>query len=218
MAGTDPPPSEPTPRSCTSIPVVRLDARDNVAVATRVLRRGETIDVGGVPIRPRCDIPAGHKIAVESIADSKPVTKYGQPIGVAAGEIEPGDHVHSHNLVDQHIVSNDLSSIRPPDPPPGLSRSFHGFHRSDGRVGTRNYVAIISTVNCSATVCHQVVSRFDQQRMKRWPNVDGVFAATHTTWMRPRVPRDQAPDAGPCSGGIRESAQRRRLLDHWTRL
>jgi len=62
-----------------------------------------------------------------------------------------------------------------------MTRSFLGYHRGDGRVGTRNYVAIISTVNCSASVCHAVVERFDSERMKRWPNVDGVFAATHTT-------------------------------------
>ncbi len=62
-----------------------------------------------------------------------------------------------------------------------MVRSFQGFHRPDGRVGTRNYVAVLSTVNCSATVCHKVVERFDSQRMRRWPNVDGIFAATHTT-------------------------------------
>ncbi len=161
--------------------VIRLDVRDNVAVATRHLRRSETIEAGGVQISPRSDIPPGHKIAIVAIAAQSPITKYGQPIGVASAAIEPGDHVHSHNLRDQHVVSGDLSSIAPPDPPPKRTRTFEGFHRADGRVGTRNYVAIISTVNCSATVCHKVVARFDAERMKRWPNVDGVFAATHTT-------------------------------------
>jgi altronate hydrolase len=161
--------------------VVRLDASDNVAVATRVLPRGEPIEAAGVQLSPRCEIPAGHKIAVESIAIGMPITKYGQPIGVARSAIEPGDHVHTHNLSDHHIVSGDLSSIRPPNPLPKLSRTFDGFHRPSGRVGTRNYVAIIATVNCSATVCHEVVKRFDAERMKKWANVDGVFAATHTT-------------------------------------
>ncbi len=72
-------------------------------------------------------------------------------------------------------------ALAPPETPTKLTRNFEGFHRPDGQVGTRNYVAIIATVNCSATVCHEVVKRFDDQRMKRWPNVNGVFAATHTT-------------------------------------
>jgi altronate hydrolase len=76
---------------------------------------------------------------------------------------------------------DDLSGLAAPDRPAQLSRTFDGFHRPDGRVGTRNYVAVISTVNCSATVCHKVIERFGAERMERWPNVDGVFAATHTT-------------------------------------
>ncbi len=166
-------------------PVVRLDATDNVAVATRVLTRGQKIPgsdkISGFDITPGFEIPAGHKIAITPIELGDPVTKYGQPIGVASAAIQPGDHVHSHNLSDRHIVSGDLSSISPPDPPSPLQRTFDGFQRPDGRVGTRNYVAIIATVNCSATVCHEVVKRFDALRLKRWPNVDGVFAATHTT-------------------------------------
>lgn len=161
--------------------VVQLNARDNVAVATRKLIRSENITSPLFAVRSRMDILPGHKIATMPIELGAPVIKYGQPIGVASVAIEPGDHVHSHNLSDHHLVSGDLSSIAPPDPPPSLSRSFDGFHRPDGRVGTRNYVAIIATVNCSATVCHEVVKRFDADRLKRWPNVDGVFAATHTT-------------------------------------
>lgn len=161
--------------------IVRLDGDDNVAVATRLLARGQSISLPDLTVIPRTDIPPGHKVAVTSIALGAPVVKYGQPIGLATAEIEPGDHVHSHNLADHHVVSDDLSSLATPDPPEKLSRTFDGFHRPDGRVGTRNYVVILSTVNCSATVCHKVVERFDAERMKRWPNVDGVFAATHTT-------------------------------------
>ncbi len=161
--------------------IVRLDSSDNVAVATRKLVRGETIRLGDLEIRPPGDIPPGHKIAARAIAVGAPITKYGQPIGVASIGIQAGDHVHSHNLSDDHVVSDDLGAISPPPSPPPLKRTFAGFHRPDGRVGTRNYVAVIATVNCSASVCHKVISRFDDQRMKRWPNVDGVFAATHTT-------------------------------------
>lgn len=161
--------------------VVRLDPSDNVAVATRLLPSGMPIFVSDQRLIPTSDIPPGHKVAVKEIASGSPVVKYGQPIGMTTAIIQVGQHVHTHNLTDHHEVSNDLSSLAPPAPPAKLERSFEGFHRPDGRVGTRNYVALISTVNCSATVCHKVVERFDAERMKRWPNVDGVFAATHTT-------------------------------------
>ncbi|MFK8114975.1 MAG: UxaA family hydrolase [Rubripirellula sp.] len=161
--------------------VIHLDHSDNVAVAMRPLKHGEPFSLGNQTVTPQADISAGHKIAVAEIALGAAVTKYGQPIGVTTEPIQIGQHVHLHNLTDHHVVSEDLGEISPPDPPPLLNRTFEGFHRPDGRVGTRNYVALISTVNCSATVCHKVVARFDEQRMKRWPNVDGVFAATHTT-------------------------------------
>lgn len=161
--------------------LVWLDPQDNVAVATRPLSREQTVEVAGKQLTPRVEIPQGHKIAVSTVAEGTAVIKYGQPIGLATREIVPGDHVHTHNLQDHHVVSDDFRGICAPDPPARLSRTFEGFHRPDGRVGTRNYVVILSTVNCSATVCHEVARRFDQQRMKRWPNVDGVFAATHTT-------------------------------------
>lgn len=161
--------------------LVRLDRDDNVAIATRPLSRGDAIQLDDRVISVNQDIPAGHKIAVNAIASQTYVVKYGQPIGLASREIAIGAHVHSHNLIDHHEVSGDLSAIDPPPRPAQLQRSFDGFHRPDGRVGTRNYVALISTVNCSASVCHKVVERFDAERMKRWPNVDGIFAATHTT-------------------------------------
>jgi altronate hydrolase len=108
------------------------------------------------------------------------VIKYGQAIGKATAAILPGDHVHSHNLGDDHHVQ-DAGSTSPPPPPVPLRRSFLGFVRPDGRVGTRNYVCLVSTVNCSASVCRMVAAKFDAQRMRHWPYVDGVFAATHTT-------------------------------------
>lgn len=160
---------------------VRLDPDDNVAVATGMLKRGQSVSLPGLILSARTEIPPGHKIAVRAIESGSAVMKYGQPIGVATADIEPGDHVHSHNLVDHHIISDDLSGLSAPDPPAKVSRTFDGFHRPDGRVGTRNYVAVISTVNCSATVCHKAIERFDAERIKRWPNVDGLFAATHTT-------------------------------------
>lgn len=175
----NPPLSQHLPSAAPGL--VRLDRDDNVAVATRELQHGEPISLVDATITPRTNIAPGHKLAITPIAAGSAVVKYGQPLGLATADIGAGDHVHSHNLADHHIVSDDLSALAPPDPPAKLSRTFQGFHRPDGRVGTRNYVALISTVNCSASVCHKVVERFDDQRMRRWPNVDGVFAATHTT-------------------------------------
>lgn len=144
---------------------IRLHSADNVSIA--IVASG--------------NIPAGHKVATAAIGAGQAVVKYGQPIGIAKAEIAIGDHVHSHNLSDHHVVSDDVSGVDPPPPPARLTRTFDGYRRSNGRVGTRNYVALISTVNCSASVCHKVAERFTAERMKLWPNVDGVFAATHTT-------------------------------------
>lgn len=160
---------------------IRLHAGDNVAIATEPLAVGDQLCVGDSQVEIAAAIPRGHKFAVREISQLAPVLKYGQPIGVASESIAAGCHVHSHNLRDQHTVADRITSTNPPPSPAPMQRSFEGFVRGDGRVGTRNYVAVMSTVNCSATVCHRVVERFDAQRMQRWPNVDGVFAATHTT-------------------------------------
>lgn len=160
---------------------VRLDPRDNVAIAISRLPRGTEVSVASQKIRPRADIFPGHKVALQAVESGQPIIKYGQPIGLATSSIESGDHVHTHNLRDHHEISDDLSVVSPPAPPPSMERQFDGYQRPDGSVGTRNYIAIVSTVNCSASVCHKVVERFDSERLKRWPNVDGLFAATHTT-------------------------------------
>jgi altronate hydrolase len=161
--------------------VVRLAPIDNVAVATEAVAPGRRLSLADADLDALDAIPPGHKIAIRPIASGQPVIKYGQPIGIATVDIEPGRHVHSQNLADHHTVDADLSCVSPPEPPAPIRRTFDGFRRPDGRVGTRNYVALISTVNCSASVCHKVAERFDPERMRRWPNVDGVFAATHTT-------------------------------------
>ncbi len=160
---------------------IRLHPDDHVAIAVAPLDPGTRIPVDSETVPIAAPIPRGHKFAVRPVAAGGPVLKYGQRIGIATAAITPGEHVHSHNLRDEHQVVETVTHTDPPPPPEPLRRSFEGFRRSDGRVGTRNYVAVLSTVNCSATVCHQVVRRFDSERMKRWPNVDGVFAATHTT-------------------------------------
>jgi len=161
--------------------LIQLSPRDNVAVATKAVSpaRMQPLPTGTLKVKER--IPAGHKVAITPIAKGSSIIKYGQPIGLATADIKVGQHVHTQNCDDHHVVSSDLSAISPPTELKPIQREFNGYHRADGRVGTRNYVLLMSTVNCSATVCHKVAQRFDADRMRQWPNVDGVFAATHTT-------------------------------------
>ncbi|MEM6469348.1 MAG: altronate dehydratase family protein [Planctomycetota bacterium] len=164
-----------------SLAVFKLHAKDNVAIAARALGAFESVQLAdGSSVRTVNPVPAGHKLAVDGIGKGDPVYKYGQRIGEATKVISPGEHVHSHNLADRHDLASQVTETYPPSRPTAIEREFQGFIRRDGRVGTRNYVAILSTVNCSATVCDHVARRFDAERLRRWPNVDGVFAATHS--------------------------------------
>ena len=155
---------------------VRLHPDDDVAVALRDLAAGE--EAAGV--RAAAPIPKGHKLALRAVAAGDPVRKYGQPIGVATRDIAPGEHVHT----DELSVPGGLSRAEPGQaealPPLDWSPTFEGYAREDGRVGTRNYVAILTTVNCSATVARQVQKRAEAA-LPDYPNVDGIVALTHTT-------------------------------------
>lgn len=161
----------------TQSPVIRLHPDDDVAVAREGLSAGSQLQDG---IQCREDIPAGHKLAIKAIAAGQPVLKYGHSIGTAKMDIAPGDHVHVHNLE----VTSALSDARPDDvrplPPLDPQPAFQGYLRSDGRAGTRNYVGILTTVNCSATVARQIRERV-AMRAQAFPQVDGVVALTHST-------------------------------------
>jgi altronate hydrolase len=156
---------------------------DNVAVAARPIPKGFLLDVGagGAPVEVREPIALGHKVAVVDIPEGMPVLKYGQIIGFASKAIPAGAWVHVHN-VKADLFERDYAyaTEHPPVPPAGLPRTFPGYLRADGRVGTRNYIAVISTVNCSASTSRLVADRFRETDFRRdYPNVDGVFAITH---------------------------------------
>src|SRR5690242_9777253 len=162
---------------------LQLRATDDVAVIKRSVRTGMELFNDSIRLTVGRDIPAGHKIALASIADGAPVKKYGQVIGFARGNIAAGDHVHTHNLAMKDF-SRDYqfcADARPVDfYPAEKTRQFHGYTRPGGRVGTRNYIAVISSVNCSASVSHYVKDRFKTEDFRRdFPNVDGVIAFTH---------------------------------------
>ncbi len=160
--------------------IILLSPHDSVVVALRSFEVGEKFVVGEQTIQVRSNVPAGHKIAVRSIAPGAPILKFGWSIGLSTCPIESGEHVHSHNLRTEHEI--DLSAISteiPLPPQPMTGYTFQGYQRSSGKVGTRNYLAIISNVNCSASVARMIANRFDQNILKDYPNIDGVIAFRH---------------------------------------
>ncbi|MCL5097326.1 MAG: altronate dehydratase family protein [Candidatus Omnitrophica bacterium] len=162
---------------------LRLHPKDDVAVLKRGLTAGQELGNETFRLSARTSIPPGHKIALLVIADGQPVRKYGQIIGFAQGAIAPGDHVHTHNLVMKDFGRDYrfCEDTRPVDYyPPEQMRYFQGFTRSGSRVGTRNYLAVVSSVNCSASVSRYVAERFKGPDLRRdFPHVDGVVAFTH---------------------------------------
>jgi altronate hydrolase len=154
---------------------------DNVAVASRPIPRGTVLPLRGRSVEVQEPIGLGHKVSLSAISAGEPVRKYGQIIGFATRLIPAGSLVHVHNLrADLFERDYAHASQRIEPPKPDSLRTFRGYLRPDGRVGTRNYVAVISTVNCSASTSRYVADRFrDGAWRKDYPNVDGVFAITH---------------------------------------
>ena len=162
--------------------LIRLHAADNVLIAKKMIALGQ--DLPGLTARAKAQVPAGHKIAATRIAEGEPVRKYNAVIGVASRDIEPGDYVHSHNitLVDFDRDPGFGQDVRPVDYLPESERAtFQGYVREDGKVGTRNYIGLLSSVNCSATVVSRIAAYFTPERLKDYPNVDGVAAFPQTT-------------------------------------
>ena len=132
----------------------------------------------------RAAIPAGHKIATTSMQEGSAVIKYNQVIGFATATIEPGDHVHTHNM-GMGQFQRDYAFGKDTRPTAFVAASacatFEGFVRPDGQVGTRNFIGVIPSVNCSATASRQIADHFRGAAMAEWPNVDGVIALPHGT-------------------------------------
>jgi altronate hydrolase len=161
---------------------VHLRPEDNVAVAARSLPPGTEVDFDGATLTVSGRVTLGHKFALRPIAKGEPVRKYGQIIGFASQPIAPGAHVHVHNVAAEDFARDYAfcCDCPPPPAPPAEKRTFLGFDRGDGRYGTRNYVALISTVNCSASTSKYISERIRASGLlSRFPNVDGVVAITH---------------------------------------
>jgi altronate dehydratase len=160
---------------------LRLHPDDDVAIAKLRIAAGATIETDAGPVALAADVPAGHKIAIRARAAGEPVRRYGQIIGLATAAIAPGDHVHRHNLeagtLDQRF---EVGVERTPTRYHSAAemRTFDGYLRADGRVGTRNYLLVVPTVNCSAAVVRMVGDRF-RDVARDYPHVDGVVALYH---------------------------------------
>ena len=157
---------------------IRLHPDDDVVIARSQLVGGTTLIDEKVTVAGL--VPPGHKIATRAVAKGAPVKRYNQIIGFASRPISPGEHVHLHNLVmgafdRDYAVGVDAKPTQYIDP----QATFDGIVRADGRVATRNYIGILSTVNCSATVARGIADHYRGAALAAFPNVDGVVALTH---------------------------------------
>lgn len=160
--------------------VIRLNPLDNVLIARQTLQQGLHLDAEAITVRQ--SIPSGHKVATERVEQGQPLRRYGQIIGFASQVIEAGDHVHVHNVqmgdfARDYAFGVDVRSM------PSSEAVFQGIVRADGRVATRNYIGILTSVNCSATVARAVADHFRRDihpdALADYPNIDGVVALTH---------------------------------------
>lgn len=159
---------------------IQLHPRDNVAIAKQDIPARTTIimpDHNALKIGE--SIPEGHKFALCAIAAGEPVLRYGYRIGMATEPIAPGAWVHTHNLAVGDIAREYAWTVVENPLPQPARHTFLGFRRPDGRVGTRNYIAVIATSNCSAHVTTQIARAFTPERLAAYPNIDGVIPIIH---------------------------------------
>jgi len=156
-----------------------LDPVDDVAVAMRDLHGGDVVPGPAGELTVTTDVPAGHKVALHDLPVGAPVRKYGQSIGVTTAPIRAGGHVHSHNLgYVEEAGQYEIATVRVELPTTERGRTFDGYHRVDGRVGTRNYIGVLASVNCSASTAKMIAEQV-KPHLAEFPNVDGVVALTH---------------------------------------
>ncbi|HUN48731.1 MAG TPA: altronate dehydratase family protein [Stellaceae bacterium] len=161
---------------------IRLNPADNVVVARADLLPGT--EVSGERVTSTGHIPAGHKMATAAIKPGEAVRKYNQILGFATVPIAPGEHVHTHNLAMGNFARDYAfcADAKPTQMVPERERAtFQGIRRAGGRVATRNYLGVLTTVNCSATAARFIAEQFRGGALAEFPNVDGVVALGHGT-------------------------------------
>ncbi|MGO4882936.1 MAG: UxaA family hydrolase [Bryobacteraceae bacterium] len=157
---------------------IHLHATDNVAIARVPLAAGTELKIAGQLLTVREPIPAGHKIALVAIEPGAVVRRYGQAIGRATQAIEPGRHVHTHNLGFEELQFDyEFPAGELPLPARLSVPKFLGYPREDGSVGTRNYIAVVAASNCAAHTAELIAHSFDGERLPA--NIDGVVAFPH---------------------------------------
>jgi altronate hydrolase len=166
-----------TPRSPRTL---RLHVDDNVIVTVDQVQQGDMLAEG---IVAATKAPRGHKVAVRAIASGEPITKFGQIIGFASKDIGPGEWVHEHNVVMSDFSRDyafGVDSNKGGVPAPEVPATFEGFRRSNGKAGTRNYIGILTSVNCSASVARFMAEAVTRSGiLDEYPNVDGVIPLVH---------------------------------------
>jgi altronate hydrolase len=161
-------------------PTIRLHASDNVVVAREIVSIGLSVPTEGFTCRSQ--VPAGHKIAARDIEKGEAILKYNVCIGFAEVDISAGTYVHSHNTEFRDFdrdYAHARDYVKTPVLPAEQQATFEGIVRANGQVGTRNFIGILSTVNCSATVVHRIAEHFTADKLAAYPNVDGVVALSH---------------------------------------
>src|SRR5262245_6639069 len=156
----------------------RLHQADNVVVARMDILPGTKVE-GDVAAATR--VPPGHKILTRAVKHGEPLRKYNQIIGFAVEDLAPGTHVHTHNCVmgDFERDYAFCADAHPTDYVAEAERAlFQGYRRPDGRAATRNYVGIVTTVNCSAATS-RMIARHIEPLLADFPNIDGVVPLTH---------------------------------------
>jgi altronate hydrolase len=157
---------------------LHLHPQDNVAIARVPIAAGAELRVDGVTVKALDAIPAGHKLALRAIRAGEPVERYGQVIGRARQAIEPGRHVHTHNLAFEELtLAYEFPAADLPVPSVQDSPAFLGYQREDGRAGTRNYIAVVAASNCAAHTAELIARSYEGETLP--PNVDGVVAFPH---------------------------------------
>src|SRR4249920_3305196 len=162
--------------------VIRIHPADDVDIARQQLVGGTRLEELGITAVGL--VPPGHKIAVRPIAQGAPVRRYNQIIGTAKQPIAAGQHVHTHNL-EFSSFARDYAPTTGTHPTQFVDApaTFMGIKRADGRIATRNYIGVLTSVNCSATVARAIADHFRRdihpEALAAFPNVDGVVALTH---------------------------------------
>ncbi len=160
--------------------VIRLHGADNVVIALADLRAGDRPT--GLDVALAGPVPRGHKIAARAIGKGEKVIRYGQIIGQATADIAAGAHIHSHNLgMGPHSSDYAIGAESRPLPPLA-PKTFMGYHRPDGTVGTRNYLGILTSVNCSGSVARFIAEAAEKDPvLSSMPNIDGFVPIVHNT-------------------------------------